>query len=439
MNIRYDQASQAHLPRMRSECHALFDACAAVLFRPRLSQDFDKLRAQMERNVLACERPASCHIHPLFRSATAVDPLNALFDGVSQVMHAGLYQGNRPALGRAWMPHRTFGDKHGRWPSRVGQLFPYGEKATVDALLDVLDRDILFGPLGILNELLVISRTVVLPALLPDRNRGRVIRAVAKLLVPTQLREIARTMPWYAGGDRAMFPAAVGFLRVTFYGPGAVPGEAKELCSGNECRLLTAVIAGLENVKDEDYEMTILVYVAVDIYAHLGVLYPSKRFVVPERILNWAAAQRAKTQGSFSRILLQLVSQTVKRRRCAASDCRRSEHESGDGTSFSMCARCKVPRYCSKECQARDWKGVQSDADGSLPHKRVCPVLCKVDAINYFDLPIEEFDVRYADVARDFSPEDKLALNEFATVVGRDFGYIFGSDDLRTFPSVDLV
>ncbi len=33
------------------------------------------------------------------------------------------------------------------------------------------------------------------------------------------------------------------------------------------------------------------------------------------------------------------------------------------------CARCKLARYCGKECQAADWRAA---------HKRACPLLCGV-------------------------------------------------------------
>ncbi|EJD39431.1 hypothetical protein AURDEDRAFT_171431 [Auricularia subglabra TFB-10046 SS5] len=438
MALSYDKASQTQLPRLRAECHALFDACAAVFFRPRATDAFEKLRVQLKRNVLRCKRPASAHSHPTYGSAKTMDPLHALFDrdGVSNILHAGLHQGDRPALGRAWMPHKSFGDRHGRWPSRVAQLFPYGEQDTVNALLDLLDRQILFGPLGILNELLFICRTVVFPVLLAERNRARVIRAIVTLLDPEQRRGVASGMPWYGGGGHAMFTTAVGFLHIVFFGPGGVPGEAKTLYAGHERMLLTAIISGLEDVPDEQHEMAILAPIAIDIYHRMGVLFPFG-IVMPARIVNWVRAEGEKLRPCFSRILLMLVSQTVKRRRCSAPGCGLAELEGGGGQSFQMCARCQVPRYCSKECQLRHWKGMQTDASRSLRHKDVCPVLCKVDAKSCINLTFEEFEVNYAAVAGGFTHDEKLVLNEFATTVGREFGYIFNDAELQTFPALN--
>ena len=42
------------------------------------------------------------------------------------------------------------------------------------------------------------------------------------------------------------------------------------------------------------------------------------------------------------------------------------------------CAACGVPAYCSKECQSRDWKNGPTTEEGSVPHKKACPILAKL-------------------------------------------------------------
>jgi hypothetical protein len=54
---------------------------------------------------------------------------------------------------------------------------------------------------------------------------------------------------------------------------------------------------------------------------------------------------------------LSLKPECVARARCAAAGCASEE-------ASSVCSRCQVVRYCSRECQRTDWKA----------HKPVCTV-----------------------------------------------------------------
>ncbi|EJD32398.1 hypothetical protein AURDEDRAFT_178534 [Auricularia subglabra TFB-10046 SS5] len=308
-------------------------------------------------NRRRCKRPEAEHDLLFTTEAESVDYLHAILDGLSQLIHTGLHQGERSAVGRASMPHKAFGDKLGRWPSRIEQLFPFGEKETVDALLDLCDLQVSGGPLGILNELLFISRTIVFPILLADWNRMRIVRLLARQTDPVQLGETAKTSPWLVEGENALLTSAIGFLQILHFGPNAVPGEAQELYTSGESVLLPSIVACLQNVPDDDRAMYILGPIAIDMYVRMG---GPPGIEMPMRIVNWVRAQSEKMTPSFARTLSMLISQTVKRRRCAAPGCGAAELDGG-GKPFQMCSRCKVPRYCSKECQARDWKGTAAD------------------------------------------------------------------------------
>lgn len=55
---------------------------------------------------------------------------------------------------------------------------------------------------------------------------------------------------------------------------------------------------------------------------------------------------------------------------CSAVSCQLTfTHVAND---YKMCNRCFAVGYCSKPCQVRDWK------DEWYPHKRVCPLICKM-------------------------------------------------------------
>ncbi|PPR01406.1 hypothetical protein CVT24_006244 [Panaeolus cyanescens] len=61
----------------------------------------------------------------------------------------------------------------------------------------------------------------------------------------------------------------------------------------------------------------------------------------------------------------------VPARDCSAPNCPSSNKP---GLKLRACAGCSTLRYCSKECQTRDWK------EGRNPHKRVCKAMASIVA-----------------------------------------------------------
>ena len=62
-------------------------------------------------------------------------------------------------------------------------------------------------------------------------------------------------------------------------------------------------------------------------------------------------------------------------RKCQRANCERLE----DGAAFHRCGRCKQAYYCSRDCQARDWK------DGL--HKKHCGKLSKLVGYEFVSPP----------------------------------------------------
>ena len=68
---------------------------------------------------------------------------------------------------------------------------------------------------------------------------------------------------------------------------------------------------------------------------------------------------------------------------CDARGCWKTETAE---TSFSCCARCKKPMYCSRECQAQDWK---------QRHKQLCGIAPETDAMTAeLSVLLERFKAR---------------------------------------------
>ncbi|EJD39445.1 hypothetical protein AURDEDRAFT_171446 [Auricularia subglabra TFB-10046 SS5] len=415
-----------HLPRLRAECHVLFDACIRALFLPRAQNDFDKLRLSLAMKHRRCTRPGCKPERP----GTGINYLRVFLDTLGQVVHSGLHLGEGSAVERASMTNKAFSDRQGRWPSRVSQLFPYGEQATVDALLDLANLFISASPLGLVNELLMVCRPVLLPLLLADGNRKRMLSYLVRVLDPRERPALERAAPWLFGHGKPLFTTATAFIHAVRSGPNAVPCEGPQFFASRERTLLRVATDIIDTLDDADNAMTLLAPFALDLCKKLGPPTP-----VPARAWEWTRAQREQYQPAFAPILFSMITQLAHRRRCAAVECARSELQTDDsGKRLQHCARCKVPRYCSKECQAADWHG----AGDVVPHRVVCAVLCKIAGQASARLTQEEFAGHYASAVRDFTPDDYVALNAFATTLGQLFGHTFSAEEVATFPPVTL-
>ncbi|EJD33490.1 hypothetical protein AURDEDRAFT_131657 [Auricularia subglabra TFB-10046 SS5] len=291
--VRLGCELQSHLSLLRAQSHALFDSCVKTLLLPR--RDFDRLRARLATNRSRCQDR-----HSTDDQTFGTGYLHTLVDGLSQVIHAGLHQGERSAVSRASKPDKPFGDKQGRWPSRVEQLFPYGKAEAVDALLDLCDLCISAAPLGILNEFLWVSRSVVLSVLLARPDRIRIAQVLAQQIDPARLREIATTAPWLAKGDNELLASAVGFLQTVHFGPGAVPGDALELFAGAGDALVLAITARLRETSVSDPAIRVLGPIAMDLYTRTG--FPPG-ITLPAHVIAWARAESESTKITFAHVL----------------------------------------------------------------------------------------------------------------------------------------
>ena len=65
----------------------------------------------------------------------------------------------------------------------------------------------------------------------------------------------------------------------------------------------------------------------------------------------------------IKRTILKAKDETEKSMKCLWIECDKSAKDLEDG-KLQKCSRCRVARYCSKECQKRDWKYGQ--------HKEIC-------------------------------------------------------------------
>ncbi|EJD34087.1 hypothetical protein AURDEDRAFT_176857 [Auricularia subglabra TFB-10046 SS5] len=402
-----DPNARAELPRLRAECHEIFDTSMRTLLLPRTSADLRNLRARLALNRRRCNI-STCVDDP--EAPAPLDYMADFFGGLLHVADAGLSQGERSAVGRASMPHKPFSDKQRRWPSGAEQLLPYGGKAAVDALLDLDDRQFSGGgPFCILTCLFAVARELVLPPVLADANtRSRLLRII--------LRDLKHKHPGGGVETDVPFRNVLSFLSVVHHAPNAAPADGSALFAGYERALMPPLIAGLANLPAGGIERGILTSAIVHLYVSAG--FP-REVEIPAGVFEWMCSDTNDPDLSFGHLLGVVVLHLSRSRRCANLDCGMSELELG-GRPFRMCSRCKVPRYCSKTCQQRDW-----NQRSGHPHKTVCRALCVVDAKACSSYPeIARFaESKYVDAARGLSPEDKHVLRGFVEATRRKFGF----------------
>ncbi|EJD37154.1 hypothetical protein AURDEDRAFT_173788 [Auricularia subglabra TFB-10046 SS5] len=88
------------------------------------------------------------------------------------------------------------------------------------------------------------------------------------------------------------------------------------------------------------------------------------------------------------RVIQFALSYTPHDRRCSAPQCERTmlDREEEQYKALSVCARCRLTRYCTKACQHSDWTAGQP-----IRHKLMCPILANLYAAADVRLPGDEF------------------------------------------------
>ncbi|EJD39496.1 hypothetical protein AURDEDRAFT_128267 [Auricularia subglabra TFB-10046 SS5] len=418
-----------HLPRLRVECHMLWDACVSTITLQRTADEIERLRARLATNYKSCPRRNGHH------SLCPVDSptyLHFLLESVSHIVKCALHLGARNAAQRAALATKSFADKQGRWPARVEQLFPRGAQSAVDALLDYCELYVSAGPIDVVSSLLVMARPVVLPLLAEDATRARLIDVICKMLDPVAAGLTSRA-PWLKR-DGAAMERATTFLSHLATGPGALPRDETQFTAGHEAALLAAVTPVVQRLPETHPLFSWLAAWCANLSSRTAT-------APPPRVARWAARQdalrrRHHGETKYAHVVRDIVLQALARRVCAGPGCAAAVLQAADGKPFPVCGRCRVPRYCSRACQRRDWRGEGAPGERLVPHRQSCGVLAKIDAHNCARLSLREFEDAYARAAKQFDAMDVVLLNTFVESSGRAFGNVFRPDQIETLPGI---
>lgn len=414
-------AIPSHVPRLRQDCHRLFDDCVLVFLAPRTLDDVVRLH----RVAVMCDR------HRTQTDGSPIQRLGVFLDSVEAIVSLGLHAGDQPPSIRALNTLKSFASRSGRWPARLQQLLPFGPEQAVSRLVELAEPRVAGGPIAMLTHCVIMARTAVLPVVLADAYRSRLVAVLRKSLTMDATKSRWREDP------RSV---VVGFVDGISRGPGALPRDFELLVAGSELELYRAVCAAVTTAPESFGVLDILADMCQKLYLTLGAHTPDARDVPPlpalveEYLIK--AAEPMTREKAYARLVHTLIRQAGLAPRCAAPGCDASALLYGDCAKLQLCSRCRVTRYCSKACQARAWK------DDKPPHKAVCAVLCKFDAHQYVQGPLGGFDEQYARVLPQLSDDEVEVFNKWLTARRDEFGTIsglfVGPVDLRGVDSLGI-
>lgn len=376
-----------HLPRLRLECHSFFDACVAVLIARRTPDELERTAGRL------ADGQGLCRIHRSDRNVRVQSPdshLHILFQSAASIFTAAVHSGELSVARRTLRAGKAFSDKHGRWPARVDQLFPHGVRAAVDGLLANCELYLSEGPVSALGVMVDIARPVIMPVLVSEPFRTRLVEVVLKMLDPVASGLLERA-PWLTDSQLSL-RKTVYLLEAMIIGPAS--HTVAGFFAGREDALLGTIASVTETMEDDDPLLESLSLWCNALVRHSGR-------TMPPRMQRWLAAQdsgaSADCKHSAAHTLHQYIFALATSRVCAGPGCTLVALQ----RPFAACARCRTPRYCTRACQRADWKG---EGDALLPHKTICRVLSRFAAKQESDLP--EFIELYERVEGDFDDAD---------------------------------
>ncbi|EJD42884.1 hypothetical protein AURDEDRAFT_114900 [Auricularia subglabra TFB-10046 SS5] len=363
--------------------------------------------AQLQRAAATCRQ----HKSRADARAPASQRMGLVLDSAEKIVSLGLHAGDDSPAARALNTLKAWANRRGRWPTRIGQLLPFGPEQAVALLLELAELRIAGGPISMLANCVIMARGVVLPVLLAAPHRARAVSLLCKCLQMDDSKCRWRENPG---------TVVVAVIEAVIRGPGAVPRDFDVLVAGSERELYKAMCHAVSIAPEKMRGLDLLMMYCMRLQMMLGGQSPSDRSIppLPERVQQHLARTLAPTtrESAYAGLVHALIKQAGLATRCAAPGCGAEVLRGGDRSKFQVCARCRIPRYCSRACQARAWKA------GTPPHKAVCPVLCRFDAHKYVGSELGSFDETYVRVLAQLSEAEIDVFNAWLTASRDEYG-----------------
>lgn len=383
------------IEELRKDCHDLWNGLVNLIAEPQ--NNLQTPADGLSHKVVECPLHTGSACRKRYAALSAVGtpstPVNVLLEAGLQILDRGLSNGTRSAAQRVENRNKSFANRSGPplWPTHPEELIPTGANLAVSTLVWWCARpDCLTYPMLVLGSYLRIARDHVFPELL-----------CGPLVVDALVLRLARNAdaPRSAAGFRLDHRApeilmAAMLLRIIYNGQNAAPDDMDRFVRGREARLLPAVEAALRLVdRGSGHPFSILTTYALALRARLGL----------------PANQESPYAGMGVVLLLRHALRALgTSRRCGRLGCAARD----DGARFAVCATCRMLRYCTRECQRRDWR-----AGEPARHKILCPLLCKA-ALGEVAQPRGngQIDVRFA--SEELETDDLLHLCRYVLARG---------------------
>ncbi|EJD42812.1 hypothetical protein AURDEDRAFT_168056 [Auricularia subglabra TFB-10046 SS5] len=394
-----------HLPRLRQECHELFDNSAVMLTTCRTPDDISRLRSKVTISLLRCPK----HRTSVERPAC----LGIFLDSMSMTVASALHVGENSAISRAENTKKAFGNSAGRWPARLEQLLPFGAEQSVASLTALAALLISRGPIGMLANCVLMGRGVILPALLSDVLREPLVSVLCDTLCLTNKECVWGTDPR---------TVVSGFFTTIENGPGALPRDFTLFVAlGGEMKLYLSILRALSSssrmISGTDDLIRYCSMLYLSLLGPSGV--PMQPIPQPPRDVLLMSQKRPSstlTAEDYADLMHVLIKNAGMSARCAAPGCGLATLRSGERAKFQFCSRCRIPRYCSKACQTRAWK------HSTPPHKAVCALLYKFDAQAAVHLAEGLFIIPFRRALGELSDAEIDTLNAWIIASDEEFG-----------------
>ncbi|KZV84397.1 hypothetical protein EXIGLDRAFT_727270, partial [Exidia glandulosa HHB12029] len=369
------------LDQLRTECHAFWDALVLLVGFPRSDESLATLRYNLLGITAECDvlTEAMNHLRYIFRShperedsVPVEEPVHVFMDAVLRILHVGLVAGSKSAVLRADTRNKTFANRRGapHWPPTPQCLFPLGRPFSVGNMMSWCSyMPTYWSPFMILSDYIIIARDHVLPFILSDVLRDETVRLTIQKLADDEPK------------DRVLnILAAAMLLKMLADGPHSEQCDMDAFVSGHEQELLDAAKSALDVVGLDHVLSWSLVAFAIDLHRRLNL---------PDSALGDDLVIFRNPEVGVVPMIRAAIRVERKSRICARYGCSARDIAG----SFPQCSRCKVLRYCTRECQLRDWK-----EGAPVPHKKVCPFILEVTNVEDVVRPLSEGreDVRFA-------------------------------------------
>lgn len=350
--------------------HDFWTACARVASAPGSHGELSPLRSLLDSNIAACPTK-SWHIYAV---KGLRDSVACLMDALCRCLWVAVGSGSQRKHKNILL------SKNGMWPSTLEQIMPEGIGAYARWAC-VLPTHC---GLALVSRLTVIARRQVMAELIATPTRDRIAATLVRAFRQWRIRavefpaasrhllahDVDLGRPELEEASHILLQA-MHMLLVFSDGPDGRLDDFGAFAAGYERLLHDAIIDLLTKPKVKDIKQTdgLVVFASV-LQARAGLpVHP-----LVEKYRRQPDVQRYVQNGlTFGDTVFLYLRERNNSRLCSGPGCTKGARDGACTRALSFCARCRIMRYCSPECQKLDWKEGRCD----VPHKIVCPALCK--------------------------------------------------------------